>query len=187
MLEKGLYHLATLQGPEQLRIHVLSTWLASKSERGEAGLPSHLPESSGKSLYLLKVEWLYGGEWPEIIVQQWTCLDENSMSSPAEIPGCVFSCSVMSDSLRPLWTVACQAPPSMEFSRQEYWSRLPFPPPGDLPGDRTCISLVSLIFCIAGQVFTHWRSLQKSQRLHLSHSSLFQIHWALLGGVLNVC
>ena len=29
--------------------------------------------------------------------------------------------------------VACQAPPSMVFSRQEYWSGLPFPPPGDLP------------------------------------------------------
>ena len=31
-----------------------------------------------------------------------------------------------------LWTVA-QAPPSMEFPRQEYWSGLPFPSPGDLP------------------------------------------------------
>ena len=31
-----------------------------------------------------------------------------------------------------LWTVAHQAPPSMEFSRQEYWSGLPFPSPGDL-------------------------------------------------------
>ena len=31
------------------------------------------------------------------------------------------------------WTVAYQAPPSMEFSRQEYWSGLLFPPPGDLP------------------------------------------------------
>ena len=31
------------------------------------------------------------------------------------------------------WTVAHQAPLSMEFSRQEYWSGLPFPPPGDLP------------------------------------------------------
>ena len=30
-------------------------------------------------------------------------------------------------------TVARQAPLSMGFSRQEYWSRLPFPPPGDLP------------------------------------------------------
>ena len=34
------------------------------------------------------------------------------------------------------WTVAYQAPPSMEFSRQEYWSGLPFPSPGDLPDPR---------------------------------------------------
>ena len=32
-----------------------------------------------------------------------------------------------------LWTAACQAPLSMGFSRQEYWSGLPGPPPGDLP------------------------------------------------------
>ena len=31
------------------------------------------------------------------------------------------------------WTVVCQVPLSMEFSRQEYWSGLPFPPSGDLP------------------------------------------------------
>ena len=31
------------------------------------------------------------------------------------------------------WTVVYQAPPSMEFSRQEYWSGLPFPSPEDLP------------------------------------------------------
>ena len=31
------------------------------------------------------------------------------------------------------WTVACQTPLSMEFSRQEYWSGLSFPSPGDLP------------------------------------------------------
>ena len=38
----------------------------------------------------------------------------------------------MSDPVTP-WAVAYQAPPSMEFSRQEYWSGLPFPSPGDLP------------------------------------------------------
>ena len=42
-----------------------------------------------------------------------------------------------------LWTVALQAPPSMEFFRQEYWSRLSFPTPGDLsdPGikPRLCV------------------------------------------------
>ena len=32
-----------------------------------------------------------------------------------------------------LWTVAHQAPPSMGFSRQEYWSGLPIPSPGGLP------------------------------------------------------
>ena len=31
------------------------------------------------------------------------------------------------------WTVAYEIPPSVEFSRQEYWSGLPFPSPGDLP------------------------------------------------------
>ena len=39
------------------------------------------------------------------------------------------SCPTLMDS----WTAAHQAPPSMEFSRQEYWSGLPFPSPGDIP------------------------------------------------------
>ena len=41
-------------------------------------------------------------------------------------------CSVMSDFLQ-FQTVDCQTSLSMEFSRQEYWSGLPFPSPGDLP------------------------------------------------------
>ena len=36
-----------------------------------------------------------------------------------------------------LWTVACQSPLSMGFSRQEYWSGLPFPSSGDLPNPGT--------------------------------------------------
>ena len=39
----------------------------------------------------------------------------------------------MSDYFAAPWTVACQTPLSMEFSRQEYWSGLQFPSPGDLP------------------------------------------------------
>ena len=39
----------------------------------------------------------------------------------------------MSDSFVIPWTVAPQAPLSMGFPRQEYWSGLPFPSPGDLP------------------------------------------------------
>ena len=45
--------------------------------------------------------------------------------------------SVVFDSLTP-WTVACQAPLSMGFSRQGYWSGLPFPSPGS--AQETCVS-----------------------------------------------
>jgi len=44
----------------------------------------------------------------------------------------LLDCSIVSHSLSTPWTVACQAPLSLEFSRQEYWSGLPFPPPGYL-------------------------------------------------------
>ena len=46
---------------------------------------------------------------------------------------CVYVCSFVSHSLWPPWTIACQAPLSIEFSSQEYCSELPCPPPGDLP------------------------------------------------------
>ena len=43
----------------------------------------------------------------------------------------------MSDSFVTPWTVAHQAPLSMGFPRQKYWSELPFPSPGDLPNPGT--------------------------------------------------
>ena len=46
---------------------------------------------------------------------------------------CVLSCFSHIQLFVTPWTVACQAPLSVEFSRQEYWSGLPCPPPGDLP------------------------------------------------------
>ena len=47
---------------------------------------------------------------------------------------CVCLFAQLCTTLRPYgWTVACQATLSMGFSWQEYWSELPFPPPGDLP------------------------------------------------------
>ena len=47
--------------------------------------------------------------------------------------GCMLSCFSCIRLFETLWTVVCQAPLSMGFSRQEYWSGLPFPSPGDLP------------------------------------------------------
>jgi len=49
------------------------------------------------------------------------------------VQGFLFSCSVVSDCFATPQTVALQAHLSMRFPRQEYWSGLPFPSPGDLP------------------------------------------------------
>ena len=48
----------------------------------------------------------------------------------------LFSCYVVSNSLATPWTGACQPPLSMGFSRQEYWSGLPLPSPGNLPNPK---------------------------------------------------
>ena len=61
------------------------------------------------------------------------------------------------------WTVARQAPLSMGFSRQEYWSGLPFPSPGDLPNpgikplDQTWVSHM------AGRCFILWATREHLQ------------------------
>jgi len=51
----------------------------------------------------------------------------------AMLNACVFSHSVVSDSIVTSGTVTLSAPLSLGFPRQEYWSELPFPPPGHLP------------------------------------------------------
>ena len=51
------------------------------------------------------------------------------------------------------WTVAREALLSMEFSRQEYWSGLPFPSPADLP-DPEIKPHISYIACIDRQILT---------------------------------
>ena len=53
-----------------------------------------------------------------------------------------------------LWTVARQVSPSMGFSRQEYWSGLPCPPPGIFP-DPGIEPRVSYVSCIGRQVLYH--------------------------------
>ena len=61
-------------------------------------------------------------------------------------------CSVIYGSLWPPWTVTCQDPLSTEFSRQEYWSGLPFPTPGNLPNPGigpTSLALAGGFFTIA--------------------------------------
>ena len=84
---------------------------------------------------------------------------------------CVLSC------VQPFatpWTVAGQAPLSMGLSRQEYWSELPFPPPGDLPWprDRTFVFCIS---CTGRQILYHCTSWEALVRL--SRKMSFRFHW----------
>ena len=68
------------------------------------------------------------------------------------LKSCMTLCNLWTV-LATLWTVTCQTPLSMGFSRQEYWIGSPFPPPGDLPNPG--IELVSLMSpALAGVFFT---------------------------------
>ena len=86
-----------------------------------------------------------------------------------------------------LWTVAHQAPLSVEFSRQEYWSGLPFPPPGDLPNpavEPTCPEAPAL----AGGFFTtEPPPPHKTWQLLLSHLHSFTSIFLSLSLITKSC
>ena len=66
------------------------------------------------------------------------------------------------------WTVAHQAPPSVGFSRQENWSGLPFPTPGDLPNPGIELCLLCLLHWQADYLsLTTWMSVQSLSRVWL--------------------
>ena len=74
-----------------------------------------------------------------------------------------------------LWIVACQAPPSMGFSREEYWSGLPCPPPGNLP-DSGIEPLSLMSPALAGRFFTTsatWEALELSYDLAIPLLSIY--------------
>ena len=65
------------------------------------------------------------------------------------------------------WTIAHQAPLFMGFSRQEYWSRLPFPPPGDLPNP----DFKPVSSTLAGGFFTYFLLLNAGKPCFLPEKS----------------
>ena len=87
---------------------------------------------------------------------QWAPLDSGVLYIVVCVRVCVCAC-VHSVSLVQLfvapWTVAHKTPLSMEFSRQEHWSGLPFPPPGDLPNPGIKLSFL-MCPVLAGGFFT---------------------------------
>ena len=82
-------------------------------------------EQSAQGVYIRKGPGSFhseDSETPEEDFRLKAALSFYVHSAPSVVPDCVT-----------LWTIACQAPLSMEFSRQEYWSGLPCPSPGVLP------------------------------------------------------
>ena len=88
----------------------------------------------------------------KIVAKMWILLKAFTLNKAQAFifKKCVYH-SVVSDSANP-WTIAVQAPLSMGFSRQEYWSGLPFPSPGDFLDPR----IEPRSTCIAGRFFTIW-------------------------------
>ena len=75
------------------------------------------------------------------------------------------------------WAPALQAPLSMGFSWQAYWSGLPFPPPGDLPSSG--VKAVSPALQVASLLLSHWGSSQLRHYLLICLSvvwSYFQVY-----------
>ena len=117
----------------------------------------------------------------------------------------------MSESLRPLWAIAHQAPLSMRFYRQEYWSGLPFPPPEDLPdpGSNLCLlhcrqllhpwttrdvppslfltahSLLWNAFCLSFFFPSWWAGRETKVRLFIASSALTEIQ--TISGLNRAC
>ena len=92
--------------------------------------------------YTLMTYWIYSWRFvplTTLLLKYFlACLSQSRVQSLGHIAisvcvGGEGGCSVMSESFWRPWIVVRQAPLSVGFSRQEYWSGLLFPPPGDLP------------------------------------------------------
>ena len=94
---------------------------------------------------------------------------------------CVLSCYSCVQLFVTLWTIAHQAPLSMGFSRQEYWSGLPCPPPGDIldPGIKPGSPLASLPLSHRGSPWSSFSTVRylPSSVQSLNHVWLLATQW----------
>ena len=84
---------------------------------------------------------------------------------------CVLSCAWL---FMILWTIAGQTPLSIEFLRQEYWNRLPFPSPRDFPDPESksmslALQADSLPSEPRNQLYLHLKTSKQTQNLNLSN------------------
>ena len=75
------------------------------------------------------------------------------------------------------WTVAHQAPPSMEFSRQEYWSRLPFPSPSGilLSHKRECIWISSNEMDEPRAYYAEWNKSEREREIWYTNRYMWNL------------
>ena len=115
-----------------LTVHLLKSWSISHQSLPLTPVSSIIsplaPSQQANTLIIFYKRKLFFLSSPPL--QTIGLLIISSFSSP-----CVHMLSCFSHVwlFAVLWTIACQPPLSMEFSKQEYWNELPFPSPGDLP------------------------------------------------------
>ena len=137
------------------KVNMVSIW-SSFSDHLLWGIPTAISQGHSSTLKgkptswaaeasQLQQEWTWKWILPQVSPYRLQPRLETRLHAHAQTLSCVWLFETS-------WTVAHQAPLSMGFSRQYYWSRLPFPSPGDLPDQG--IELVSA--CITGRFFTRW-------------------------------
>ena len=131
----------------QASLSITNSWSSLKLMSIESVMPSNhlilchpllLQPSIFLSIRVFSNESVLCIRWPKYWSFSFSISPSNGLYGPWNSPGQNTGVSEVKSLSRVQlfatpWTVANQAPPSMEFSRQEYWSELPFPSPGDLP------------------------------------------------------
>ena len=138
-------NMALIMFLEDFSVYIYYQQVLSMSEylNNEFNLPFWVENDLGETFslaYLWLCHLILGNILYLHICSSWKCM-------------CVPSYPVVSDSVTP-WAVTHQAPLSMEFSRRECWSGLPFPSPGDLPWPRDPAH-VSIVSYIGRQILYH--------------------------------
>ena len=120
-------------------------------------------------------EWVF---WMQKLNDLRNVSDKDAMkSSPRLMHACVLLSRFSHVQLFATpWTIAHQAPLSMGFSRQEYWSGSPCPPPGDL-SDTVWTHQASCVSCIGRQILYNLNCLGSPPRLMLGHNGNNVITW----------
>ena len=118
-------------------IALTRTFSSMLNRSGESGHPCLVPNIRGKAFNLLPLSMILAVGFTHCLAHTWPC---------------VLSHFICVQLFVTPWTVACQTSLSMGFSRQEHWSGLPFPSPGDLLTQELNPHLLHLLYWQVGSL-----------------------------------